>query len=70
MVPMASFEEQFYIENPSRWQALRRDVKLLFWLAVRAGAWLGKGWLVRRAYRRAQRNNDPLILEDMFGDEP
>ena len=67
---MATFEEQFYIENPTRWQALRRDVKLLFWLAVRAWAWLGKGLLVRMAYRRAKRNKDPLIIDDVFKERP
>lgn len=68
MVPMATFEEQFYIENPSRLQALWRDIRLLFWLAVRAWAWLGKGLLVRIAYRRAKRDKDPLIIEDVFKD--
>lgn len=70
MVPMASFEEQFYIENPTRWQALRRDLRLLCWLAVRAWAWLGKGLLVRIAYRRAKRHKEPLIIEDLFEDGP
>ena len=65
---MPSFEEQFYIENPSRTQALKRDVLLLFWLLERAWLWLGKGLLVRRAYRRAQQRNEPLMLEDLFED--
>lgn len=66
---MASFEEQFYLENPSRSQALRRDVLLILWLIKRAWLWLGKGLLVRRAYRRAQRDGKALILEDLVGVE-
>ena len=65
---MPSFEEQFYIENPSRWQALRRDLRLLLWLVRRAWLWLSKGLLVRIAYRRAQRSQEPLVLEDQFKD--
>ena len=30
---MASFEQQFYLENPGRWQALKRDLRLLLLLA-------------------------------------
>ncbi|MFT4824584.1 MAG: hypothetical protein ACJAUG_003192 [Halioglobus sp.] len=66
MTAMPSFEEQFYIENPSRWQALRRDLRLLLWLAHKAWLWLGKGLLVRIAYRRARRSKKTLILEDQF----
>ena len=35
---MPSFEEQFYIENPSRYQAFKRDLRLLLWLGRKA--WL------------------------------
>ena len=65
---MASFEEQFYLENPTRLQVLWRNVKLLWWLAVRAVMWTSKGVLVRRAYRNAQVSGEPLILEDQFPD--
>ena len=61
---MASFEEQFYLENPTRWQAFCRDLRLLAWLARRALAWLTRGVLVRRAYRRAQQSGEPLVLEE------
>lgn len=63
---MASFEEQFYLENPTRWQALRRDARLLLWLGVRAWAWASLGVKVRRAYRQAQRSGVPLVLEDLL----
>ena len=65
---MVSFEEQFYLENPTRLQALWRDVKLLWWLAVRALMWMSKGVLVRRAYLKAQVSGEPLLLEDQFPD--
>jgi hypothetical protein len=65
---MASFEEQFYLENPSRWQAWCRDVRLLLWLARRALLWLTRGVLVRWAYRRAQARGEPLVLEDILRD--
>jgi hypothetical protein len=65
---MASFEQEFYLENPGRWQALRRDLRLLLRLASYALLWLTLGVLVRRAYRRAQRSGEPLELEAVIGD--
>lgn len=63
---MASFEDQFYLENPTRWQELRRDLRLLQWLLVRALLWATRGAQVRRAYREAQRSGEPIVLEDLL----
>jgi len=65
---MPSFEEQFYLENPTRWQAMRRDLRLLLMLARYALVWLTKGVVVRRAYRRAQAERKPLELETVIED--
>ncbi len=63
---MASFEEQFYLENPTRWQALKRDVALLWWLAAYALFWLIRGARVRKAYRQAQQEGGQVVLEDIL----
>ena len=60
---MASFEEEFYLENPTRWQAFRRNFRLLSMLLGYAVIWLTRGVHVRRAYRRAQRTGEPLEIE-------
>lgn len=65
---MPSFEKQFYLENPTRLQALRRDLRLLLMLASYAILWLTRGVLVRRAYARAQREGEPLVLDDVIED--
>ena len=65
---MASFEQEFYLENPGRWQVLRRDVRLLLRLSIYALLWLTRGVLVRRAYQRAQRSGKPLELEAVIRD--
>lgn len=65
---VASFEEQFYLENPTRWQALWRDTRLLVLLARYALLWLVKGTRVRRAYRRALRDGEVLELEQVIRD--
>jgi hypothetical protein len=65
---MASFEEEFYLENPSRWQALRRDFRLLLMLLSYAVMWLTRGVRVRRAYRRAQLTGEPLEIEAVIED--
>ena len=65
---MASFEQQFYLESPTRWQALRRDLRLLRMLAGYALLWLTRGLLVRRAYRRALREGKSVDLDTLFPD--
>jgi hypothetical protein len=65
---MPSFEQEFVLENPSRWQALRRDVRLLLRLGSYALLWLTRGVLVRRAYRKARRSGKPLALEAVIRD--
>jgi hypothetical protein len=63
---MASFEQQFYLENPTRWEALKRDTRLLFTLARYGILWLTKGARVRRAYRRARRDRRSLELDRLI----
>ena len=65
---MASFEREFYLENPGRWQAFKRDVRLLLLLARYAWLWLTRGVRVRRAYRRAQATGEPLELDSVIGE--
>ena len=65
---MPSFEQQFYLENPSRWQMLKRDLRLLLLLGSYALLWLTRGVRVRRAYRRAQQNGEPMELESLIED--
>ena len=65
---MKSFEEQFYLENPSRYQIIKRDVSLFFWLLKRALMWLGKGLLIRIAYKKAKNSGKPLVIEEVIKD--
>ena len=65
---MKSFEEQFYLENPSRYQIIKRDVRLFFWLLKRALMWLGKGLLIRIAYKKAKNSGKPLVVEKVIRD--
>jgi hypothetical protein len=65
---MKSFEEQFYLENPSRYQIIKRDVRLFFWLLKRGLMWLGKGLLIRIAYKKAKNSGKPLVIEEVIKD--
>ena len=65
---MKSFEEQFYLENPSRYQIIKRDVRLFFWLLKRALMWLGRGLLIRIAYKKAKNSGKPLVIEEIIKD--
>jgi len=65
---MKSFEEEFYLENPSRYQIIKRDIRLFFWLLKRALMWLGKGLLIRIAYKKAKNSGKPLVIEEVIKD--
>ena len=65
---MASFEREFYLEDPGRWQAFKRDLRLLLLLSRYALLWLTRGVRVRRAYRRAQQVGEPIVLESLIED--
>ena len=65
---MKSFEEQFYLENPSRYQIIKRDIRLFFWLLKRGLMWLGKGLLIRIAYKKAKNSGKPLVIEEVIRD--
>ena len=63
---MKSFEEEFYLENPSRYQIIKRDIRLFFWLLKKALMWLGKGLLIRIAYKKAKNSGKPLVIEEII----
>ena len=65
---MKSFEEQFYLENPTRFQVFKRDALLLIWLLKRALMWLGKGFMVRCAYKKAKKTGKPLVIEEVINE--
>ena len=65
---MKSFEEQFYLEDPTRFQVFKRDVLLLIWLLRRAMMWLGKGFMVRSAYKKAKKTGQPLVIEEVINE--
>jgi len=65
---MRSFEEQFYLENPTRLQIIKRDLLLFLWLLKRALMWLGKGLLIRIAYKKAKNSGKPLVIEEVIRD--
>ena len=62
---MPSFEERYYRQDPTRPQALRRDLRLLRDLARALWAWLVPGWRLRRALRRARARGEQIHLEDL-----
>ena len=64
---MSSFEERFYIENPSLAQALWRNLRLLGMLSLGAWTWLVKGFRLRRELRIRRQRGEVVILEDSVG---
>jgi hypothetical protein len=64
-VSVASFEERFYRSNPTRAEALRRDIALALALARALWHWLVPGWRLRRAVARARKRGEKLLLEEL-----
>lgn len=62
---MPSFEERFYRSNPTRAEALRRDIVLLVVLARGLWQWLVPGWRLRRAVAAAIRRGEQVRLEEL-----
>jgi len=61
---MSSFEDRFYLENPTFLARIQRNARLLLALLKAAGAWLFKGYRLRRALRKKSSTNQIVYLED------
>ncbi|MFK7732502.1 MAG: hypothetical protein AB8B48_12860 [Pseudomonadales bacterium] len=61
---MSSFEDRFYLENPTFIEKVRRNARLLLSLLIAAAMWLFKGFRLRRALRKASQEGATLKLED------
>ena len=51
---MATFDEQFFVCEGGLPPRIRRDLRLLWFLAAIAWRWFWQGGTVRRRYRRAE----------------
>mgnify|MGYP003338832766 CR=1 FL=1 len=62
---MPSFEERFYRSNPTRAEALRRDLALLIALARGLWQWLVPGRRLRQAVAAARERGEQVRLEEL-----
>lgn len=62
---MATFPEQFYLKESTRWQRFKRDVRLIKFMLQMLLLWSIKGRRVRRAYRQAQARGETFWLDDL-----
>ncbi len=61
---MSSFEQRFYRTDHSIWPRLWRNVMLAWWIAGLIIAWFTSGRRLRRASRKAQKENAIMLLDD------
>ena len=59
-----TYDQQFMVYQPGLLPALKRDLKLLKYLAMVVFFWSTRGRKIRRAQRNAVLLGKPLILED------
>lgn len=64
---MSSFEERYYLANPTYAQRLRRNVRLALDSARFLVLWATRGRRLRALVRQAERDGSQVVLEDFFG---
>lgn len=63
---MPSFEEKYYLENPSLLDRLKRDFRMLRENLLFLLLWATKGRKLRAAYRKAKDENGVVVLDDLL----
>lgn len=62
---MATFPEQFYLKESTRWQRFTRDLRLIQFMISMLWRWATAGRRIRKAYRQAQATGETLWLDDL-----
>ncbi len=61
---MSSFEEKYYLTDPTFMQRLRRDARMVVDSARFLVLWATLGRRLRKAVKDAERKGVPIVLED------
>ena len=61
---MSSFEEKYYLTNPTLMQRLRRDARMIRDSARFLILWATLGRRLRKGVKEAERTGTQLVLED------
>lgn len=61
---MSSFEERYYLSNPSFYQKLKRDLIFFLESCRFLFLWLSKGYILRKALKKAEKEKGQLVLEE------
>ncbi len=64
-----SFEDRYYLTNPTTWQRCKRNIDLLISSLMFLVLWMTKGRQVRRALKKAEENNSKIMLDEIFGED-
>lgn len=62
---MKSFQERFYLHQPTVLKTLWRDVRMLAYILQVIYVWLILGGRVRRAYLRCERAGETWWIDDL-----
>lgn len=62
---MASFEDEYYLGDASRWTRLRRDFRLAVYLGGKIVQYVTFGRRIRRALRAAQATGEALKVDGL-----
>jgi hypothetical protein len=64
-----SFEDRYYLANPTAWQRCKRNIDLFISSLMFLVLWMTKDRQVRRALKKAQEENSKIMLDEIFGEE-
>ena len=68
-LPLSSFEEKYYLANPTFTQRLRRDARMVVDSARFLILWATLGRRLRAAVKEAERSGSQLVLEDWLSSQ-
>ena len=61
---MSSFEDRYYLTNPSLYQKFKRDLAFFLESCRYLILWLSKGYILRKALKKAEKEKGQLVLEE------
>lgn len=61
-----SFEDRYYLTNPTAWERCKRNIDLYVSSLMFFVFWMTKGKQVRRALEKAEKDNCKLKLDEIF----
>ena len=65
---MGTYQEKFYLEEATRWQRFKRNLRLIKYMLGIVWFWAVLGRKVRQQHRRSQANGETYWIDHLAGE--